>query len=253
MGFILHKIQANINTTLFKVLWKHRRFILSFWFVPVMYTFWFKPYFFLYPNASLEQFFQYVQIMSVPLLVCLFALFLYKPCHLVNRFGVVLAAITQLAAEGYGIFQYFYYYSHHAPVILNKRNPFNVFKQLKFFLENPNSWIFMIDLLLLAIGFRLLVKFCVFMAKNPSLALKTTSNYGTAKFLSLKEIRKLNNREGLPIGAIPKTTDFKDTEKLIQNIKKYGGHELIRIKSDHTTLVAPSRTGKGLVLLFLPY
>ena len=50
---------------------------------------------------------------------------------------------------------------------------------------------------------------------------------------------------GVVIGAILKDTDFNNPHKVIQNIRKKGGNEIIKIKTNHTTVIAPSRSGKG--------
>ena len=37
--------------------------------------------------------------------------------------------------------------------------------------------------------------------------------------MDLKGIRKINDKEGIPIGAIPVVTDFSNPEKVIKSIK----------------------------------
>ncbi len=74
---------------------------------------------------------------------------------------------------------------------------------------------------------------------------KKSKNFGTAKFADIKAIKALNHFEGLPIGAMPKVINPNDPYQTIQSIKKQGGGELIRLKAVHTTVVAPSGSGKG--------
>ena len=106
--------------------------------------------------------------------------------------------------------------------------------------NNPNSWICLVDALVGAVGIYIIVKYGVIRNK-----LKRSVNFGSAKFLDLNGIKKLNSQDGIPIGAIPKVTNFNDLPAIIKSIKKHGGDELIKIKTHHATLIAPSRSGKG--------
>ena len=253
--FAIHKINFNINihVRLFVLIKKLLKFItkllqktlnfkiiLYFWFIPIMYVFWFKKYFFLLPNATLGQFVNYIQVLAIPLGISCSAVFLYKLCNLLNKFGVALYSLTSIGVGIYGIIQYYNYY-YNFPITIQKQAPQETFRQIGNFLNNPNSWSCFLDALVCAIGMGILVKFVFLCDKS----LKRTINYGSATFLDLNGIKKLNSKDGLPIGEIPKITDFNDLPKIINNIKNHGGDQLIKIKTHHTTLIAPSRAGKG--------
>ena len=238
------KILKNISKLCFrksKACLRYKELILAFWFMAIMYIFWYKKYSFLLPNSTISQFINYVQILLIPCSITWVAMFLYRPCYLINRFTVILSSLASISAGIYGIRQYIYYYYHHWPIGIYKDNPINTFKQIDQFVNNLNSWVFLLDAMVSAIGVFIAVKYIMAHKKS----LKRSINYGSAKFLDLKGIKKLNSKEGLPIGAIPEITDFNDLQRVINSIKKSGGHKLIKIKAHHTTLIAPSRAGKG--------
>jgi len=243
----VNRILGASTSKIFKYILEYRRWFLSFWFLPLMYRFWFLEYSFLYPNASLNKLLSYMQVMSVPPGVLFIAWFLYKPCNLTNRFGVTLAAITNIIAQSYAINHIIVYYYHHFPISYNKKNPIHTFKQLSNFIDNPNSWVFLLNILFFSIGCVAIMRLWLFKSKDSSKAKlpKKSINFGAARFMDLKGIRKINDKAGIPIGAIPAVTDFSNTAKVIKSIKKQKGDALIRIKTSHTTLIAPSRSGKG--------
>lgn len=74
---------------------------------------------------------------------------------------------------------------------------------------------------------------------------KNSDTFGTASFADLKVMTKLNHAEGIPIGALPAFVDPLNPQKTARTIKKEGGKEIMRLKVDHATIIAPSRTGKG--------
>lgn len=73
-----------------------------------------------------------------------------------------------------------------------------------------------------------------------------SNNFGSAKLADSKTLERLNDREGLPIGAFPEIDKFEDVKKVIEAIQQKPGGELVRLKADHTTVVAPSGAGKGI-------
>lgn len=222
---------------LLKFCLKSKEFILAVCFMLIMYFFWFKNYFFLVPHSN--QFIDYMKILAIPLGITLGSILLYKPCGLINKSGVILYSLASVGAGIYGVVQYIMYYYYHSPFTNIKNNPMKTFKCLERFVNNPNSWVFLIDALMGAIGVYIIIK-CS--ANNK---LKRSNNYGSAKFMDLNAIKKLIHPEGLPIGAIPKITNFNELPEVINSIKKQGGNELIKIKTYHATLIAPSRSGKG--------
>jgi len=254
--FCFHKITFKINLNFSLVKWAKKLFrfglkqlkvclrskelILACCFILIMYIFWFKNYFFLFPSSNSNQFIDYMKILAIPLGITGVAIFLYRPCHFINRFGLILYSLASVGAGAYGVVRYIIYYYYHSPFAIIKQNPMKALKYLGRFLNNPNSLVCLIDALLCAIGIYIIVKYG--MAHNK---LKRSINYGSSKFLDLNGIKKLNSQEGLPIGAIPKITNFNDVPEIINSIKKHGGDELIKIKTHHTTLIAPSRSGKG--------
>jgi len=74
---------------------------------------------------------------------------------------------------------------------------------------------------------------------------KNSETFGTACLADLQTITKLNHAEGIPVGAMPTFLDPLNPQKTARAIKKEGGKEIIRLKVDHATIIAPSRTGKG--------
>ncbi|MBL0941817.1 MAG: type IV secretory system conjugative DNA transfer family protein [Alphaproteobacteria bacterium] len=70
--------------------------------------------------------------------------------------------------------------------------------------------------------------------------------HGSARLSNLKEMRALNHPEGLPVGVMPTTRSFDDPQELAQSIRKRPGRDLLRIKADHTLVIAPTRSGKGI-------
>jgi type IV secretory pathway TraG/TraD family ATPase VirD4 len=74
---------------------------------------------------------------------------------------------------------------------------------------------------------------------------KNSETFGTACLADLKTMKKLNLAEGIPVGAMPTFLDPRNPQKTARAIKKEGGNEIIRLKVDHATIIAPSRTGKG--------
>lgn len=252
--FSFHKItfKTNLNYTIVpknllsfllkqvEFCWRFKELILAVSFLLVMYIYWFRNYFFLVPNAHHNQFLNYIKILAIPFIMNCGALFLYTPLGLINKFSLILCSLTSVIAGVYGIIQYVIYYYCHLPIETIKNNPMKMLKYLGIFLNNPNSWICLIDAMVGAIGIVIIVKYGIVRNK-----LKRSMNFGSAKFLDLNGIKKLNSPEGIPIGATPKVTNFNDLPAIINSIKKHGGDELIKIKTHHTTLIAPSRSGKG--------
>lgn len=219
---------------------KFKELILAVSFLLIMYVCWFKNYFFLAPDANHNQFINYIQILAIPLGMNFVALFLYRPLGLINRFSLILYSLTSVIAGIYGIIQYIIYYYCHLPIETIKKNPMKTLKYIGIFLNNPNSWVCLIDALVGAVGIYIIVKYGI--ARNK---LKRSVNFGSSKFLDLNGVKQLNSPEGIPIGATPKVSNWNDLPSIINSIKKHGGDELIKIKTNHTTLIAPSRSGKG--------
>ena len=74
---------------------------------------------------------------------------------------------------------------------------------------------------------------------------KKLETHGTAEFANLALINHLNKLDGLPIGAVPNYFNLAHPQQVIRSIKQKAGKQLIRLRSDHTTVIAPSGAGKG--------
>ena len=226
-----------------QVIWRFKK-LLAILMLSFIYSFWFKKYCFLLPNATTNQFINYIWLMLVPLGITMLATFLYKSGCLLNKAGLILGALISVAAGSYGIINYIKYY-YKFIVSLSNKDLIIILQQLKQLLDNLNSWVWVIDGMVGAIGMYVIAKYGIGTSKN----LKRSINYGSAKFLELTGIKQLIHPAGLPVGIIPNITDFNNLPKTINIIKNQKGGKLIKIKSHHTTLIAPSRAGKGIGII----
>jgi type IV secretory pathway TraG/TraD family ATPase VirD4 len=71
--------------------------------------------------------------------------------------------------------------------------------------------------------------------------------YGSAKLATPKDIKKFADQKGVTVGFTPKfPIDSKNLEKSIEKLKKQKRGKLLKLPTDHTVLVAPTRSGKGI-------
>jgi type IV secretory pathway TraG/TraD family ATPase VirD4 len=153
---------------------------------------------------------------------------------------VVSAIIANTVIGGYNLWWIATILSHHFPKIING--------QVIIFL-NTMPWI--------KFCLYTLPLFAAFLAtrylwshprirKQLQTGSKNSDIFGTACLADLQTIKKLNHIAGIPVGAMPTFLDPFNPQKTARAIKKEGGKEIIRLKVDHATIIAPSRTGKGI-------
>lgn len=116
------------------------------------------------------------------------------------------------------------------------------------FLKNQNWLLIFINILPLIIAIlsiRYLISQPMLIQKFRIGKLKRTGTFGTAKLMGLQMLQKINHPEGIPIGTVPQIKDLNDVKKVIHNIQEKSGGDIVRIKTHHTTVIAPSGAGKG--------
>jgi len=82
--------------------------------------------------------------------------------------------------------------------------------------------------------------------KLPKASKDRLDTHGSARLLSSPEIRKLNQKQGMPIGFIPKSHQNDNPQKFAEDIRKQKGGQVLRVNPDHLVLIAPSGAGKGI-------
>ena len=75
---------------------------------------------------------------------------------------------------------------------------------------------------------------------------KQSTTHGSAKLCSQKRLCQLHQKDGIPIGGIVSSSHYQDPEKLTQDIQKKSASSILRLKVDHSLVVAPSGAGKGI-------
>ena len=215
---------------------------------PVFYFEFWKSYFFLGHQNDWQILIQYACLELIPALTILGSMMLFK-------LGVDkgLAVVSSMAVNSWYLYKIAPIWGVHFFKLLTKKGVdlFSLYTQWSLIMDMNGFWAFFVtdavQLILIISAFwclvrnRALIKFDVaFSSAKPK-----STNFGTAKFLDAKGIKRLNDAEGIVVGAMPKEKDFADAHKLVTNIQKKGGDELIGIKADHTILVAPSGAGKG--------
>lgn len=246
-GWLLGKSPAK----LLKMTWRYREWVLVLGFILGMYFFWFKQYTPFPWNAKFSYYIIYLKALLVPGGILLGSLIAYA-VHLFNKPGVILSTVAPITSGCYGLYHYYYYliqFWNSTPLV--QKDLMKVYYKLEQFMGIPASFTFIPDFLTMSIGVFVMVR----MFKTPARTEKAdkpmscSTNYGSAQFLDYKGIKKLNHPEGIPIGAMPKNTNFSDPLAIAESIKKTTGDDLIRIKAQHVTLIAPSRSGKGIGII----
>ena len=75
--------------------------------------------------------------------------------------------------------------------------------------------------------------------------LKSTT-HGSASLCSRKRLYQLHEKDGIPVGGIINSSSYDEPQKLIQEIKKKKVKDILRLKVDHSVVIAPSGAGKGI-------
>ena len=70
--------------------------------------------------------------------------------------------------------------------------------------------------------------------------------HGSASLCSLKRLYQLYEKDGIPIGSILKSSSYDNPQDVIQNIQKKKTKDILRLKVDHSVVIAPSGAGKGI-------
>lgn len=82
--------------------------------------------------------------------------------------------------------------------------------------------------------------------RNP----ENSSTHGSAIFSSLKEISALNNPDGIPIGMYTsKSLRESDPLKRKALLKSLKNGDILKVKADHSVVIAPSGAGKGVGII----
>jgi type IV secretion system protein VirD4 len=85
--------------------------------------------------------------------------------------------------------------------------------------------------------------------KLPKSAQDLPDTHGSARFATLSEIKKLNCKQGIPIGLIPQTNTVTPPQDYIASIKRQTKGDILRLDPVHVVLIAPSGSGKGVGLV----
>ncbi len=72
-----------------------------------------------------------------------------------------------------------------------------------------------------------------------------STTHGSAQLCSKKRLCQLNHPEGFPIGGIVAKSSDVSLERLTAQISKTTAKEILRLKVDHSVVIAPSGAGKG--------
>ena len=75
--------------------------------------------------------------------------------------------------------------------------------------------------------------------------LKSTT-HGSAALCPRKRLYQLHKKEGIPVGGIISSPSYDEPQKLIQDIQKKQAKDILRLKVDHSVVIAPSGAGKGI-------
>ena len=75
---------------------------------------------------------------------------------------------------------------------------------------------------------------------------KKSTTHGSAKLCSRKRLYQLHEKEGIPIGRIVSGFRCREPEKVIEEISKKKAKDILRLKVDHSVVIAPSGAGKGI-------
>ena len=215
---------------------------------PIFYFWFWKSYFFLGHHNDWQALVQYIYLEVIPALTILGSMMLFK-------LGIDkgLAVVSSMLINSWYLYKTTPIWSVHFFNLLTKRGVdlFSLYKQWSLIMEMNGFWTFFItdavQLILIISAFWCLVRNRALIKFDGSFssAKPKSTNFGTARFLDVKGIKRLNDADGIVVGAMPKEKDFTHVDKLVTSIQKKGGDELIRIKADHTILVAPSGAGKG--------
>jgi len=209
----------------------------------VIYGFFINTWKILPLQASSQVLINYGLLELVPILTLLIGLFLYW-----IKWDKGFFVVSSILMNGYGLYKTlpicFAFYLK--PIIKVWPNLIKIYQVLLISFKVSMFLAIVCEAIKLGLVLGAIFYYLHALVKNMGKkTLKRTIHYGSAKFLDKKGIKRLINRDGIVIGAIPKDTNFNNLQKVIQNIKEQRGDELIRIKTSHTTLIAPSRSGKG--------
>ena len=75
--------------------------------------------------------------------------------------------------------------------------------------------------------------------------LKSTT-HGSAALCPRKRLYQLHEKQGIPVGGIISSPSYDEPQKLIQDIQKKQAKDILRLKVDHSVVIAPSGAGKGI-------
>ena len=215
---------------------------------PIFYFGFWQSHFILGHHNDWQILVQYASLELVPALTILGSMLLFK-------LGIDkgLAVVSSMLVNSWYLYKITPIWSVHFFKLLTKKGVdlFSLYKQWSLIMDMNGFWTFFVtdavQLILILSAFwclvrnRALIKFDVsFSSAKPK-----STNFGTARFLDVKGIKRLNDADGIVVGAMPKERDFSQVDKLVTSIQKKGGDELIRIKADHTILIAPSGSGKN--------
>ena len=215
---------------------------------PIFYFGFWKNYFLLGHHNDWQILVQYASLHLILALTILGSMLFFK-------LGIDkgLAVVSSMLVNSWYLYKIAPLWSVHYFNLLTKSGVglFSLYKQWSLIMEMNGFWgCFVIDavqLMLIISAFwclvrnRALIKFdASFSSAKPK-----STNFGTAKFAEYSEVKKLINTEGIIIGAIPNYTKINNPFKVIESIKKKANGKLIKLKTYHTTIIAPTRAGKG--------
>ena len=86
--------------------------------------------------------------------------------------------------------------------------------------------------------------------KNKSIHREERSTHGSATLIGLKELKALNQKQGIPIGVyLPKILETQDPLQFKEKLQTLKQGTLLRLKVDHSVVIAPSGAGKGVGII----
>ncbi len=227
------------------LMWKHKWIIIALLPVPIVYYGFIQRYVYLAHHNSNARLFNYFLLELVPALTILSSMLLFR-----LKLDKGLAVVTSMLVNSYAVYTILPYWGqYYWKLLLSKgTHIIAIYHQWELISGMSGFWFYGIDwmqMCLIASAFWFLIRNRTLINFNRIEKGQKSTNYGTSKFLDRKGIYKLINRDGIVVGAIPKTDNFSDAHQLAKTIRKCGGGELIRVKADHAILVAPSGSGKN--------
>ena len=231
------------------LIWKSKWLLIGLLPIAIVYFGFINRYVYLAHHNSDSRLFNYFLLELIPAGTILGSILLFK-CKLDKG----LAVVTSMLVNSYAFYDILSYWGqYYWKLLLSKgTNIIAVYHQWELISGMSGFWFCGIDIMqisLIASGFWFLVRNRSLIKFDSTTKNLKSTNYGTAQFLDRRGIHKLINRDGIIVGAIPKTDDYSNALQLAKAIRKCGGDELIRIKADHAILVAPSGSGKNVGII----